>query len=653
MKKNNNYILSVLLLFAILFSCQKQDVANSDEQSAAVKGLFTRSSSVGLPPTMAYNLGVVAMLNSVPYLMNVPATMASGSGVITFNNGPWFYPLNKDTLDFYAYSIPVSSTSMVITSGSVSANDAILSNNGGTGTPGSSQSQVTQLLFSHIMTKVDVIVRVTDPKLVAWVPTTFRFGLNGVVGSGKYSILSAPGAVATNISGTYNLVLGTNYLVPTGGTLNGNLTSLVIDNYTATASDLLSLVITGTPGVPNITLNPGSAYTITLTINSLKLQGITVALGSWNKVVLTNDAVTYVPQTLNLNKGAYVGTDITEIEVIDNSDRIFSGSVTGSTVSFLLAPTTAKAVNIYTATGLLLTLNNPSFTGTTIDLGKINKYGMLPNNPTLDYNATTNPYVVTTVEQFKRIDASTSYNYIQQKNLDFNMQLLPSINMNGSYNGNGYQLSNVNFINTGLFSAVAVGQVVRNVWISSGVICYGSNGAVLGSICGTNNGTIVACVNGATISATGANLVGGICGSNAGQVIASLNIGNIKVNTALSVGGICGENSFIGNPAVLASLNVGMITGTITNLAGICGHSVTGATFANSYWLTGTAASTIGGAQVAVNGTGLTTTDLADLSQQWIRGTQTLSNLNGAIPVLWNIYSFTMNNSVWPMPKLI
>lgn len=654
-----NKIIAIVSLFTLLFSCQREsEVAIDDtQQNSAITGLLTRS-SLGLPPATNYNIGITTMLRGVPYFMNAAATMAATTGNITFNGTQWFYPLNKDTLQFYAYSLPVSSNKMVLTSGNTYANDAILSNNNTLGTPGSSKAQITQLLFSHVMTKVDVFINITDPDLLGWSPSTFNFKLAGVVGSGNYSIISPPGAFATNQSGVYDLKLGTNYLVPTGATLSGNLSSLVIDNYTATTADLANFKVTPIAPATAIVLNPGQAYTITFTINRLQLQGVTVSLGNWQNIYPANDAVTYVPKTLNLNSGSYVANDINEIEITDNSNNIFAGSVANGVATFLLAPTTAKTVKLYTTEGLLVTIDNPSLNGTTLDLGRINAFGMLPLDPSKDYDPVTNRYAVNTAEQFRRINGTQTYNYIQTANLNFDMVSMPSAVMLGSFNGNKFQVLNVNVVGSGLFERVTTGNVVEGVCINSGKITQSGSLTFLGGICGENNGTVVGCVNETTISSAKAINVGGICGTNNGQVIACTNLGNLFSLYGGYMGGICGYNSYIGGQAVVSCLNTGMIKGTDAiqagHIGGICGSSVSNAIFATSYWLTGTAAPTIGAAQVGVNGTSLTMTDLADLSPQRIREASTLTNLTNAIPVLWNSkYTFSMTNSVWPLPVII
>lgn len=661
MKSINIYIVLALAMFTALASCQRADQPD-EQQPAQIRGVETRSGATPVLPDRLYSLGVTAKLGSSYYLNNIASTMAANTGVITFNSGQWYYPLNRSQLMFYAFTPPVSNDVMTLTSGTANANDAILSNNGGGGTPGSSNSQVTQLVFSHVMTKLEVIVSSTDTELAGWTPTTFNFTMAGAIANGTYNITSPDGTNATPVGGTlYTIVKGINYLVPNGATLGNTLASLRIDDYTATTADLAKYVITQTNGTTPLILKPGMAYTLTFNIKRLHLESITLSLGNWTTVNVTDDDVAIVPQNRTLSLGAYTRNDINKIEVIDNAGDVFTGSVASGVATFVLAPPTASTVKLYTATGLLLSTNTGiTLTSTSLSIGNMNSFGMLTVDPASAYDPVLNPYTVSTIQQFMHIDASQSYSLRQTANLNFENIQMSSINMNGSYDGNGFQINGVNVLGSGLFKEIKSGQTLINVRVASGCVVQNGSDTYVGGLCGKNSGTIVACVNEALIVSSAVKNVGGICGENAGQIVGCMNAGDIRgiYGTGSSIGGICGYNSSTATPTVVSALNVGLLrpTGTYQagNVGGICGNSVSNASFLTVYWLTGTAEPTIGTAETAVNGTSLTLVDASDLSPQRIRDPQTVNLLNAAIPLPWsNVYHFTTLKITWPMPVKI
>lgn len=654
------YILSLSLLSTLLLACQKQDEEIGEEQPIQLSGVVTRATPGAVAPTSNYNLFVSAKLGGSPYLVNVPATMAAGSGNITLGGGPWFYPLGAANLNFYAFTNSANGSDvMTITSGSSATNDALLSNNGGTGTIGSSTSQITQLEFSHIMTKIDVAYENSDPELgLTWAPTTLKLRFAGVSASGGYNVNALPGALASSLTGGYDIVYGTNYVVPSGSKLSKNMTSLVVDDYVATAADLAKYTITPVAPATDITLNPGEAYVITLKFKRLQLESVTLQLGAWNNINLPGSAIGYVARTLNLNLGGYTTNDITKIEVIDNSDKLFTGSVASGIATFIVAPTTSKNVKLFTANGLLVGSTSAVLNSGTLDLGKLNKFGMLPDSPNNDYDPISNPYAVYTFEQFKKIDNTGAYNFKQTSNIDFKNEQTPSIDMIGSYNGNGFQLKGVNIVGSGLFKEIKAGQIVQNVRITSGCVTQSGADNYVGAICGKNSGTMVACINHVPVISSSIKYVGGLCGYNESKIIGSLNSGNIGgvYGVGSYVAGICGYNSYVGS-AITSCVNIGMITatGNYRNgvLAAICGFSDAGGQFNTSYWLTGTAAAVIGGTQVSVNGTSITLNDVADLSPNRMREQQTLDNLNNGMPVWSATYKFKLSPFVWPLPSKI
>jgi hypothetical protein len=116
---------------------------------------------------------------------------------------------------------------------------------------------------------------------------------------------------------------------------------------------------------------------------------------------------------------------------------------------------------------------------------------------------------------------------------------------------------------------------------------------------------ITACFNKGQVSGDLYVYVGGVAGSNysmSGQnafITASYNMGTVIGNGSTGIGGVVGKNEIATNSAaVTACYNSGAVTGTGTNIGGVVGEIVNGATNTACYWYAGVANN------VAVNGVG-------------------------------------------------
>ena len=125
----------------------------------------------------------------------------------------------------------------------------------------------------------------------------------------------------------------------------------------------------------------------------------------------------------------------------------------------------------------------------------------------------------------------------------------------GTFNGNGYTISGVEFKNSGSYIGLFryINGKVINLNVRGNIIPDGSKNFV-GGICGENAGIIENCSFSGTVA--GKNVVGGICGSNTenGRIISCSFSGNI--NGENFTGGVVGKNGgFLQNCINNASVN--------------------------------------------------------------------------------------------------
>ncbi|MCC8186466.1 MAG: fimbrillin family protein [Bacteroides sp.] len=627
-----------------------------------------------------------------------------------FESGTHYYPLNRYALRFFAYSGTANGDYMSLTAGNTAEQDALLSNFGeradgtfsqeGEGTLGSSDNPAAVLNFRHVMTQLNVEVEIDDeeePGTVTQVPKTVRFRMADIPSTGKYSIYSeAPDPAddsaadrATDTNGTYTVQLGTNYLIPNGADLTGKqLTYLEVDDFIATAPDLAGYKVELSPGntvSTSMALLPGYAYTLTFLIRRLKVEGITLRKIDWIAKDIDQEGVTYVPKYLDLDLGDYTnaGADTITKAVLFTTGmlqyvgRPEDGGGDYARMQYVTMPDAydVDSIQLYTRNGLLIatSVQTSVYDGNTLTL-PLSAAGMLPVDNSQPYNATTNPYAVTNAHQFINIAKAPGDSYRQVINIDMDALVTEEDKMvsalsefTGHYDGQDYWVSNVRIAGPGLIRTNK--GILENMRLESGEIDASGETVAVGSLCGTNEGTLLACINEARIvNATGT--VGGVCGVNAsaGLIVACVNMGEIPQGS--TVGGICGDNRNTAANALVSCFSTGMLNRSATHLGGICGTvSASSNTVLNTcFWLVGTAGRGIGTAEVAVGNNTVGMTDVSDVSPERLRNevSATEDPLTDGIVALLNHalslspvteatdYKFVLDQiltaSVWPLP---
>lgn len=610
-----------------------------------------------------------------------------------------YYPLgDTNEITIYAYSGKAPDDEMILVAGTGITNDAILSNYGKrrsdpevnpgyapNGTPGSSANPAQILQFRHVMTQVNVSIATDPDSEVDQIPTSIQFGMNGVVSTGRYGIRAQETETAVNTSGTYTLRLGTNYLVPNGFNMVGNrLAYLVIDDYIASSQDLANFTIQPDGAEQEMLLMPGYAYNLIFTIGRLGIQHITLQKVDWNRTEITGD-VSYQPYNLSLGLGDYNSPTAEPINrvVLKTADRTYVGKKAedSNNIEFvILPPTGVTGVALYTERGLLLEADLPSggYTyneaGSTLNL-QLSAGGMIPVDPVQPYDPATNPYAVYSPLQFMNVANDLGASYRQMNTIDLRtLNLIDAGRIfngfgafTGTYDGDGNRIDALDIQASGIFASNS--GTLRGIRITTGTM-DATGQTVAGTLCGTNTGTIVGCINESRIiTANGVTeTLGGICGTNSGTIIGCLNTGTILNGTI--VGGICGTNQNTAAGAIMACVNTGMLNPEAEQLGYICGSSTASAAnvVQTSFALVGSAQRVIGGPEIAVGTNNVGTTDVSSLEPAILRnGLQAgqgeamriVNRLNTSLGnTPWGTtYQYVYDNSVtaitWPAPMVI
>lgn len=699
---------SLFALLLLITSCSmneiEQDSVNAESREIQLSGL-ARSGYIN--KTKLYLKAFYSGGAPNVYFQDTPITVTNGleEGVtknITFPGGTPYYPLGQAEIVLFGFTGNLyEGDKMILKAGLGDNFDSVLSNygqrdgDGGinknyepTGTPGSSNSPAKVLQFRHVMTQliVDIDTETEDP--VDTDPKVLRFKIPGVVSQGYYAIRShepdpaneASAEVAESGTGTYEMRLGTNYLVPTGIDLadGRKLTELIIDDYTATSADLSNFEIEPTDGQPNLKLLPGYSYNLTFRINRLGIQSIRVRRIDWQTVSVGSE-VSYEPYKLTLSmSGGYINADDDKINkvVLHTNDRIYVGKadeVTAGSFDFVTLPGGGEVnqVELFTSKGLLLStpISTADFDGNTLTM-EVSSGGMLLETAG-QANSENNPYLITTPVQFMNVSKDLTAHYKQMATIDLNtLNLIGSERIfngfdafSGSYDGNGEGIDGLDIEGPGLF--LTNNGTLKNIRIYSGTM-DASRQTYAGSFCGTNNGTIVACFNEARL-ADGTGTIGGICGLNAGsgQVIACLNTGTILQGA--NVGGIVGENQNTSEGAISACINTGMLNPEAERLGFICGTSAgSGNNVIHvSFGLVGSAQRVLGGVELVVGSENVDYSDSSVLYPEILRNglfpgeeeeRRVINRLNNEIATTpWaGIYHYILDReatgSTWPVP---
>lgn len=707
--KINKYIkalIPVFMLFAASCSDQKSGMEDSNEVPVGFSGLMTRSDGVNgsnIYLTAYYNDGGALQYMS-EVLISFPTGLGQDPRQATFPASTPYYPLDQRGINFFAYSGKTQNQHMVLVAGNGSTFDAVLSNQGYTngvlspessGTFGSSSDPADILLFRHVMTQLEVDIEVNEAEEgdhVSPAPQHIWFRVPVIYSKGTYHYKSTSTTPAT-ASGIaqYTVREGINYLVPTGEDITGlPLTYLKIDDYTATGDDLAQFTITPDTQGQHMRLLPGYAYKLTLVINRLRVTEAKISLVPWKTTVINDIDESYLPQTLSLDTGAYQNTGtgaITKV-VLYTQDKMYVGKKEGASplIDFVMKPAAGDVtgVELYTANGLLLKTDNAAgftYTANTLQFQRMSAAGMLPENPSLDYNGNTNPYVITTAAQFINADGDLSVSYKQAADIDLNtLNLIDEarlfngfgdVTATGVYDGNGFFIAGLDIQSPGLFASNA--GTLKNIRILGGMI-DGVGQQYVGAICGVNSGEIAGCFNEAVILSSGDDsgiTVGGIVGRNTatGKITACLNTGAIFNGNV--VGGIVGMNENGGNSVINACVTTGSLNKNAVKLGAICGNSVASldlSTIRTCYWLIGSAQRNVGGVEKAVDtdaGTNVWTFRAAALDPDELRNITSSPSTGGQLVTevlneeiagtVWNgIYEYVVDRArtgiTWPAP---
>ncbi len=723
LKQRYKGAMTVLLMTALAACSTEQfsDELTPGTTPVQLSGALTRATGDGLlittgNPLVDYKNANVnfylsartAADNSV-YFSNMPMTIGDNKSDGRNNlNSNVYYPLGKTAINLYVHTgtiaIGTPANTINLTSGTALSNDILFGKGtdatGNTVVSGKSDSPVEYMTFQHLMTKVTVnidVIDATDDPVTGGVqptlPTNIQMTLknSAVVTGGTYNMVTGAGTANAN---DYTLKVGTHYLVPTGKVLSGTglMKSLVIDDYTATVGDLAAFTIpqadkNGT--LSDFKLDPGLSYTLTFQIKRLKLVGIKLTLNDWTTKSGTGTwGYEAYPVSLNIEGESggqgYDETKITKMvlkHTIGGQTYQYIGKGNNGTINFVTLPSdliagTASAsslkADLYSQNELLIKdidVTNSSASGLKIVLGE--------NGLKQNVDVPTEPYYeITTPLQFalfmNSITSSTTGTYRIVNDIDMDntsVDIVPPTEfpslavLDGStWDAGSYKVHKILHLNLSGNGLVSENKgTLKNIYLASGAITS-TSGDYSGSICAVNNGTIAGCVNQTNIVATATQTIGGICGSNGstGKVLACLNAGNIA--NAITVGGICGQNQNASAASITASLNVGLLNKSATNLGGICGKdevSTNSKIIDTCYWLTGVARKNQAiSNEIAIGNKNATTivglTDNAsDLAAQTIRSaaiyTDKLTSRLSADGAKW---IFTLNSSVssWPIP---
>ena len=163
--------------------------------------------------------------------------------------------------------------------------------------------------------------------------------------------------------------------------------------------------------------------------------------------------------------------------------------------------------------------------------------------------------------------------------LDFSSYYFSSIgnettSFGGIILGNNLKLRGIRIVgnkNVGLFKTLSTSAIIKSITIEGNI----SGNYLTGSICGTNNGTIIGCKNSANITSenaydNGENLLGGISAVNNGTISRTSNEGYINSCSKLTAGISAVNNGTIENIYNTGYLNITNMYNEEVVLAGIC-----------------------------------------------------------------------------------
>ncbi|MCF8223690.1 MAG: T9SS type A sorting domain-containing protein [Bacteroidales bacterium] len=167
------------------------------------------------------------------------------------------------------------------------------------------------------------------------------------------------------------------------------------------------------------------------------------------------------------------------------------------------------------------------------------------------------PYQITTVEQLQEMNDDLTAHYILVNDIDASATstwnggkgFVPvGYNFSGSLDGRGYSIINLYSydldIICGLFSTIASGGEISNLFLTNCIITPSPDQMGTGAIAGKNSGSIINCHTSGTVTGNMFHGVGGVAGINYGLIEnsgSSCDVGD-ATNYPNIVGGLAGRN---------------------------------------------------------------------------------------------------------------
>lgn len=207
----------------------------------------------------------------------------------------------------------------------------------------------------------------------------------------------------------------------------------------------------------------------------------------------------------------------------------------------------------------------------------------------LDAYLNNGTYELHTASDIRMMADNPNASYALMANID--MTRMEAINglvgFTGSIDGNGYTITGLSVNGIALVDTVAAGQSVTDLHLRdvNVVVPAGSKATAVGTIAGTNNGTITGVTASGSVKDTRENVaMGALVGNNAGTLTSSNNLtDSVVVNTLKTDGSGIGSNNTTYATANLAA-SVGLYNEAEGVKKGLIGEGNNVASAENVYW---------------------------------------------------------------------
>lgn len=214
-----------------------------------------------------------------------------------------------------------------------------------------------------------------------------------------------------------------------------------------------------------------------------------------------------------------------------------------------------------------------------------------------------NPYQISTLDQLQMVQNYPDSHFILMANIDASATSAgegfdpigdEATPFAGSFNGNGFEISNLSINRpgeqyVGLFGYTTAGSQLQNVQLLSASITGGMDTGILA---GLNNGDIIE--SRSTGAVNGSDNVGGLVGQNSGSIQRSLS--NATTSGTDNIGGLVGNNS----STIMNSNALGSVSGN-DNVGGLAGLNANSGSISLTYAAGPVSASFTAGGLVGLN----------------------------------------------------